>query len=160
MRLVVHLQVDAAQHAARLGKTGTAQHRVDPRDQLLETERLHEIVVAAEGETSHLVVGGVARGEEQHGYALALGAKPAADLEAVEVGEHHVEHDQIGLDGRHGRERVAPVGHRMDVEAEMAQGRLEHRAQVVFIVDKEQAFTGHDSNIAPLAVSRVGTGWE
>ena len=120
------------------------------RDELLEAERLDEVVVAAEREAAHLVLGRVLRGEEQYGDPSALGAQPPADLEAVEVGEHHVEDDEVGLDGRGGRERVAPVRHGVDVEAEVAQGRLEHRTQVVLVVDEQKAFSGHESNIASL----------
>ena len=48
----------------------------------------------------------VAGGEEQHRGAAAVGAQPPAHLEAVEVGQHHVEHDQVGPDRR--RRRRAP----------------------------------------------------
>ena len=32
----------------------------------------------------------------------------------------------------------------LHLEAEVAQGRLEHRSQVLFVVDEQQTFSGHD----------------
>ena len=113
--------------------------------ELLEAERLHEVVVAAEGEAAHLVVGGVARGEEEDRRLHAVVAQPAAHLEAVEVGHHHVEDDQVGrLRPPTHVERVATRRRRVHVEALVAQRGLEHRPQVVLVVDEQEPFTRHD----------------
>ena len=112
-------------------------------DQLLEAERLHEVVVAAERQTAHLVVGAVARGQEQHRCAAAVGAQPPAHLETVEVRKHHVEDDQIGSHGRSRIEGLPTVRGRVHLEADVAQRGFEHRAKVLFVVDEEQAFLGH-----------------
>ena len=113
------------------------------RDELLEAERLHEVVVAAEREAAHLVLGAVAGGEEQHRRAAAVGAQPPAHLEAVEVGEHHVEHDQVGPHRRDRVERLATVRGGVDLEADVPQRGVEHRAEVLLVVDEQQAFLGH-----------------
>ena len=78
------------------------------------------------------------------GVLLAVGAQPPAHLEAVEVGQHHVEDDQVGAAPRHRVERVAAGRRRVHVEADVAQRGLEHRAQVLLVVDEEESFTGHD----------------
>ena len=60
----------------------------------------------------------------------------------------------------HGVERVAPVGHGVHVEAGVAERGLEHRPQVVLVVDEQQPALGHEPSVAPracaLAVSRLG----
>ena len=97
MGVVVHHEVGALEHGVgALAGGGAAQHRLGAGDQLVEAERLLQVVVTAEGEPADLVLGGVAGGEEQHRRAVAVGAQPAAHLEAVEVGHHHVEEDEIG----------------------------------------------------------------
>ena len=85
----------------------------------------------------------VAGGEEQHRRAHAVVAQPAAHLEAVEVGQHHVEHDQVGPCSLDGVERVAPVAAGVHLEALVAERGLEHRAQVVLVVDEQEPFTCH-----------------
>ena len=58
-------------------------------------------------EAADLVLGRVARGEEDDRHARALGAEPLGDVEALHVGQHHVEHDQVGLERADRGERVA-----------------------------------------------------
>ncbi len=123
--------------------TRAAQHGADPRHQLLEAERLHEVVVAAEREPAHLVVGAVARGEEQHRRPYAVVAKPAAHLEAVEVGQHDVEHDQVGIMLLDGVERVTTRAGGAHLETLVAEGRFEHGPQVVLVVDEQEPFACH-----------------
>ena len=76
---------------------GAAQHGADAGDDLLEAERLGDVVVAADGEALDLVVDRVARGDEDDRQLAALLAQPPGDGEAVHVGEHHVEDAQVGL---------------------------------------------------------------
>ena len=77
------------------------------------------------------------------GVAVAGRAQALADVEAVEVGQHHVEHDEVGLHDGHGVDGVAAVGHRVHVEAGVAERGLEHRTQVVLVVDEQEAGGGH-----------------
>ena len=73
-----------------------AEQRTDAQRQLLERERLGHVVVAAADEAGDAVILGVAGGQEDHRDEVAVCAQPAADLEAVDVGQHHVEHDEVG----------------------------------------------------------------
>ena len=100
-RVLVELDVLERQ-AARLGLggAGAAQDRADAGDELLEAERLGHVVVAAERQAADLVLGRVARGEEDDRHAAALGAEPLGDLEALHVGQHDVEHDQVRAEAR------------------------------------------------------------
>ena len=122
---------------------GAAEDCLDARDQLLEAERLDEVVVAAGREAPHLVFGGIPGGEEHHRRAPALLAPATADLEAVEVGQHHVEDHEVGFDRTDRLEGLPPRLDGVHVEPRVAQGRLEHRAQVQLVVHQEQAFTRH-----------------
>jgi hypothetical protein len=41
----------------------------------------------------------------------------------------------------------------VDVEARVAQGRFEHGAQVVLVVDEQQSFTGHATIVPGIPVN-------
>ena len=47
---------------------------------------------------------------------------------------------------------IAAVGHRVHVEAGVAEGGLEHRAEVVLVVDEQEAGGGHGPSMAPAPV--------
>ena len=82
-------------HLGRRRAVGAAQHGLHPRDELGRGERLGEVVVGAELEAEDAVDLAVAGGEEDHRH-LRRGADALAHLEAVEVGEADVEHDEPG----------------------------------------------------------------
>ena len=73
------------------GRVDPPQDRLHPCDQLSHAERLGEVVVGADRQADDEVGLVVAGGEHQHRYvAVALDAP--AHLQAVEAGEHQVEH--------------------------------------------------------------------
>ena len=90
----VEPEVADREHRGPLG-VAAARERAQPRQQLRERERLDEVVVGAAVEPGDAVVDGVARRQHQHRRPHAGGAQPAADLEAVHVRQHHVEHDRV-----------------------------------------------------------------
>jgi len=69
--------------------------RPQAREQLVEGERLREVVVGPGVETGHAILDSLASGQHQHRRPDVLGAKSPADLEAVEPGQHHVEDDHV-----------------------------------------------------------------
>ncbi len=73
-----------------------AEDRLHAGHQLARVERLREVVVGADLEPDDLVDVLVARGQHQDRDVGAL-ADPAADLHAVDVREHEVEHDERRL---------------------------------------------------------------
>ena len=86
-------------------------------------------------------------------------AQAAADLDAVDVGEHPVEHDQVGLEARDRRERLAAGRRLLDLEALVAErGRdgVDDRALVVDDEDlpaavrllPEAAHTAHRADVS------------
>src|SRR5205823_2571823 len=64
---LVEYEIGVAQDVAGKGACGTAQDRLDPRDDLGEAERLRDVVVAAGAQSLDLVLGAVLRGQEEHG---------------------------------------------------------------------------------------------
>ena len=146
MGLVVEAEVGAGERGPVAGRPGAAEHGLDAGDQLLEAERLDEVVVAP-GEAPHGVLGAVAGGEEDDGGAPVLLAPAAADLEAVEVGQHDVEDDEVGVDLGDGGHGVPARGHGVDVEAGVAQRRFQHAAEVVLVVDQQEPFAAHGARM-------------
>jgi hypothetical protein len=96
----VEPQVADLEHRRALDRAA-ARERAQACQQLVERERLGEVVIGAGVEAVDPVRHGGARGQHQHRRPHALGAQPAADLEPVEVGEHRVEDDRVVL-GRPG----------------------------------------------------------
>ena len=154
--VVVHHEVGALVHRRRaVAGAGAAQHGLGPGHELLEAERLLQVVVAAEREPADLVLGGVAGGQEQHRRAVAACTQPAAHLEPVEVGHHHVEHHEVGPLRRDHVERRPAVLGGGDLEAVVLQRGGEHRAQVLLVVDDEEVLSGHGTSVTLLPGSSL-----
>ena len=97
------------------GPLHPAQQDVHPGGQLPHRERLGEVVVRADREPDEQVGLVVAGGEHQHRHR-PVGLDPAAHLQAVEAGQHHVEDDEVRLSGAELLDRAGPV--RRDLHAE------------------------------------------
>ena len=95
---LVEDEVAEAEHVAGEVARGAAQDRLHAGDDLGEAERLRDVVVAAGTERLDLVLDSALGGEEQDRGLEAALAQPAPDLEPVDVGEHPVEDDQVGLE--------------------------------------------------------------
>ena len=87
-----------------------ADERAQAGEQLRERERLDEVVVGAAVETRDAILDRVPRGQHQHRYPDSGAAQPAAGLEAVQAGQHHVEDDRVVLVRLRHPERVLAVG--------------------------------------------------
>ena len=66
-----------------------------------------------------------------------LGAEALGDVEALHVGEHHVEHDQLRLEGADGGDRLRAGAGGLDREALEAQGHGDDVDDVRLVVDDE-----------------------
>src|SRR5699024_11839364 len=131
VRIVVEAQVGHAQDGILLAAPARpAQYRADARDDLVEAEGFGDVVVAAHREPGDLIGGVVARGEEQHGDVFALLAKASSDAETIKVGQHHVEHDEVGGDLHRAAQRALPIAHCFYLEAVEPQGRGEQFTNV------------------------------
>ena len=80
-----------------------AQQRVDSREQNRQLERLRQVVVCARGKSAQDVFGAAARRQHQDRGEPASRAHLGCHAEAVDAGQHHVEHHQIDAArvGRH-----------------------------------------------------------
>ena len=165
MRVLVEFEVLEGQHEAVLFgiAPGAAQDGPDARDDLLEAERLRDVVVAADGQALDLVVDGVAGRDEHDGQLAALFPQAAGDGEPVHVGEHDVEDAQVGVVGISHAQRLGAAGRGGDVEPGVAQRRREQFADVGLVLDDEQAglgrrSAGHGVSLARDPVSSLDIG--
>ena len=85
-----------------------AIERPQPRQEDVEGEGLHEVVVGPSVEAGHNVVVRASRGEHQHGRLPGLGAQLAHELNATESGQHHIEDQDIEAVRTGGREPGGP----------------------------------------------------
>ena len=121
-----------------VGDDGGAPHQgAQPGDDLLEAERLGDVVVAAGGQAGHPVLDRVLGGQEEHRHVGVVAAHPAQHLEAVEVGEHHVERHRVGLELAGGPDRSDAGGRGADLPALVAQRHAQQLGEVVLVVDDE-----------------------
>ena len=118
------------------GRGRAAQERAHAAAELPDRERLRDVVVGAELEPEHLVELVVAGGEhdDRHG---ALRAQPLADLEPVELREHHVEHDQVDRLVAELPQRLLAVARLDDAEAVALERVGEELLDRVLVVDEE-----------------------
>jgi hypothetical protein len=84
--------------ARRQTARAAAGNGAQPRQQLARLERFGEIVVGADLQPDHAVERVAARRQHEHGQ-IAVRAQAAADVEAVAVGQHEVEHERVETQG-------------------------------------------------------------
>ena len=144
MAVLVELEVADHQHRGRRRalRAGAAHQPTQPGHQLLERERLGHVVVAARGQPRDPVLDRVAGGEEDDRYVGQRGAHPAQHLEAVDVGQHHVEHDGVGALLAGGVHGGAPGVRHLHLPALVAQRHRDQLGDVHLVVDDEDAQRG------------------
>src|SRR5262245_19510232 len=72
-----------------------ADQRLDAREQLIEIEGLGEIVVGADAQAFDLVLERVHSGQHENRRVVSLLAQALADIVAVHIGQHQIEHDHV-----------------------------------------------------------------
>ncbi len=133
----------------RLGGFGPAQRRPDPGFEHGRGHRLDHVVVGARLQAPHDVGVVAPRGQHDHGHRGPARTQPSADLEAVDAGQHQVEHGEF--DGRARRvgeegEGVLTGGGRGDVVAVPAQHQFHAVAHGHVVLD--QQYMGHAADYA------------
>ena len=81
----------------RAGIAGPAGQRAQACEQLLDGERLGQVVVGSGVQADHTVADAVERSQHQDRHAVAGPAGRTAHAEPVQIGQPHVEDDQVGL---------------------------------------------------------------
>ena len=84
-----------------------------------------------------LVLGGVPGGEEDDRDFAALGQETAENLDPVDVGQHHVEDQDMGTEVPDGLESAAPRSRRGHLEAGVAQRHRHKLGDVRLVIDHE-----------------------
>ena len=120
--------------SAPSARYGAAQQRPQPGEQLLQRERLGEVVVRAGVEALDPVADRVPRGEHEDGEVVAGLAQRLGGLDPVEPRHHHVhDHDVGGGPADPGQRLGAVAGQRhvVPVELQRPPQRLPHGLVVV-----------------------------
>ena len=125
------------------GRLVAAQQRADAGGQLVDLERLDEVVVGAGVEARDALVEGVAGGQQQDRDAEALAAQPSGDREPVHARHRDVEHDHVRQRALDLGEGGAAVGRGGDVVALGGQRPLEHPPDRRVVVDEQDGGLGH-----------------
>ena len=129
------VELDAGVAQRLLGRAAAApQQRPQARAELLERERLDQVVVGARVEALDAVGHGVARGQHQHRRAVARGPQAPADLEPVGLGHQHVEDDRVRRRVGERVQRLGAVGrqlHAVAVHPQRAIQSVAHRGLIV-----------------------------
>jgi hypothetical protein len=144
----VHAEVPDLEH--RLLHAGRAAHDgPQPREQLLDAERLGHVVVGPGIEGRDLVAFLTDRGKHDH-RRLGPGTELARHLGAVAVGEDEIEDHRLGRICSRGNQRLVRTRSGVDRVARAAQRRADRAQDLRFVVDDEDALPAH-------AVSSAGT---
>jgi hypothetical protein len=120
------------------GHPGAAQGRLDAAAELAHREGLGDVVVGADLQPADLVGLASLRGQHDDRH-LAAGAELAADFDAVQLGQHQVEDDQVEAPLLEAPQRLPAVQRRGDVVAVLPQRVAEQRLNRLLVVDEEDA---------------------
>ena len=127
--------------ARLLAADSVTQQHLDAREQLLAAEPLRDVVVRAGLQPAHFLQLLPARGQHEHGHIAQI-PDPLERGPPVQLGHHHVEHDDIrwGLVQR--AQPCATVGCLLHLVAFALEQLANQAANVVLIVDHqyERAF--------------------
>ena len=102
-----------------------AQQRADARGELVELERLHEVIVGAGVEARDAIGDRVARGQDQHGPRVAAPAHRAQHVEALLARQAEIEQQEVVHVLRERELGGAAVLHPVDGEAVLLQSALD-----------------------------------
>jgi hypothetical protein len=138
--------------AVRARRLGPSQQRAQPRLELLQGERLDQVVVRARVEPGHAIVDRVARRQHQHRRPIARVAQSPAHLQPVDPGHRDIEDHRVLARVRQPVQRLAPVRGQRDVVAVKPQRTVQSGPHGGFVVDDEDAlvrcgFRCHQSKI-------------
>ena len=111
--------------------------RAEPRQQLLQRERLDHVVVGAGIEPRHAVAEAVAGGQHQDRHAVAVRAQAAAYGQPIEIRHGDIEDDRVRSAYAHLRQRRLAVRRRRHVEPLAAQRPAERFGDPGVVVDDE-----------------------
>ena len=142
---------------------GAPKQCLDAQTELLETERLGQVVVAALPEADPQIVDVITSGEEYDRGLHPITSDAAAHLETIQLGHVHVQDDEIGrfrLDGAQGIETIA-LG--ANLVSGKAKGAGDEIGQGVLVVNHHDCrfvlWRGHEAKVGQLPGSLLRGRW-
>ena len=133
------------------------QERPHPGEQLVERERLGQVVVGAEVEASHAVGDAVARGQEQDRRLDAALAHGAHHAEPVAARQHHVEDDQVVGRTLHDEvERALAVRGQLHRVALLLQPLADEARHLALVLHHQHAHVGATVTCVPTRTYTTG----
>src|SRR5262249_4880822 len=138
----------------RWRRLASTEDCANARNELARRERLREVVVRAELEADHSIGFLVARGQDEDRHVAEV-AQPSTELEAVDVGQPEVEHDEAGPTTVDCFEALRPRAFTNDLEAGLLEIRTDERADR-FVVFDHDGDTSH-GRVARIAVASLPT---
>ena len=120
----------------RLVLAAAARQRLQSRQQLHEGKRLDQIVVGARAQPLDAILDAVARGKHDHRRVLDRAQRPQ-HRQAVEAGQHLVEHDHVVVDFERKVLRVEPVVRQVDAAALLGEPLVEVVRYLQLVFDHE-----------------------
>ena len=133
--VLVHRELARADDGFLVVVHRAAEDRLQAGNDLVEAEGLGDVVVAADCQSGDLVLGVILRREEQDRCRIAGCPQPLGHPEAVHVGEHDVQDDQVGFFLEHRRNSGCAVSDRPHREAREAKACGEKVTNVRLVVN-------------------------
>ncbi len=129
-----------ANHAARLGPfRGAAVERAEPCRELLEGERLDQVVVGTRVEALHPIADRVARGQHEDRQLGAAGPQPARNLGARDVRQPDIKDHRVDpAAGLGNLERIGAAGRQLDEMALLAEQARQEAAEPRIVLHQQQ----------------------
>jgi hypothetical protein len=154
----VHAYITESQRARRAGGFLEApQQCPHARQQFFRAERLHQIIIRARVESLHAVLDLAFGGEHEDGHRVVQAAQLSADRVAIELRQHEVEQDQVGLFCEGALQSRCPINCGEHAVACGGQRVGQRGAHGQFVFDEEDARV-HDGSDWGVVVQVSSTG--
>lgn len=110
-------------------------HRSHPGNKLVQTERLGDVVIAADRQPRDLVLDRVPGSQKDHRHPDVLRTHPTHDLQTVYIRHRHVQDHQLRLELANSSQRPSTVVSTADVEPLIPQPERHQLSDVRLVID-------------------------
>ena len=157
-RQQIHFEIAHPQHGLLRRRRAAPEQRVDPRAQLGERERLHQIVVGAGPEPGDPVLDLSLGAQEQDRCFSPRAAHRPDDGDPVELGQHAVDHRHVVVAAERQHEPVAAVMGDIDGKPALGKPLGDETRRFGVVFDDQCAHRRTGSAIAPPATGQAKAG--
>ncbi len=120
-------------------RDSAADDRAQTRAQLGDRKRLGHVVVGPRVKPDNPILDRVASRQHQYRSPDAIGPQAGARLEAIEAGQHHVEHDRVVAGSLRHPERVLARRRQIGCVAALAQPSSQQAAKLRIVLNHKDA---------------------